>query len=122
MAATARVKLQFEITGLGQGGEFAANFTTTTTPTAYAQFYRTLAAADTAEALDLGDVSTVDLIIFKAIDNDIEIDADFDTSFDADLVVLEGEVAMFKPSGTVYVKNQDSAETPSYNYWIIGTT
>ena len=70
----------------------------------------------------LGDVSTVLGILITAIDLDLLVDADWVSSFDADIIVQAGEVAFFKPSGDVYVQNQDSGETPKYEYYVIGTT
>ena len=122
MAATGTAKIELKLTGLGEEVVMSEKFNVTTTPTAMTHQYRVLATADTAEALDLGDISTVELIWIKAIDLDIEIDADYVSSFDADLIVHAGEVAVFKPSGTVYIKNQDSSETPAYEYLILGTT
>jgi hypothetical protein len=122
MAAAGEIKVQLKLTGLGEEIDVKEKFSVTTTPTAGTYNYRTLATADTAEALDLGDVTTVHMIWIKAIDLDIEIDADYVSSFDADIVVHAGEVALFKPSGVVYVKNQDASETPKYEYVVIGVT
>jgi hypothetical protein len=122
MAAVGTVKVQLKLTGLGEEIDVKEKFNVTTTPTAVTHQYRTLATADTAEALDLGDVATVHKIWIKAIDLDIEIDADYVSSFDADIVVHAGEVALFKPSGVVYVKNQDASETPKYEYVVVGVT
>jgi hypothetical protein len=65
--------------------------------------------------LDLGDIATVEFVIIKCIANDLGI-------FDEDINCQEGETVMFKPSGTVYVKNNDSSEVSTYEYWIVGTT
>ena len=122
MAAEARIKVICEFTGLGQESTFSANFTTTTTPDGFTHQYRTQAVADTEEALDLGDISTVEFIILKCITNDLGIDCDFVSVFDEDIVCQEGEVVMFKPSGTVKVKNNDGTEVSVYEYFIVGTT
>ncbi len=121
MTANALVELALTLTGLGQRHEPTFSFNIGTTPTAFTYNYRVLASAGTAEALDLGDVSTVLGILITAIDLDLLVDADWVSSFDADIIVQAGEVAFFKPSGSVYVQNQDSGETPKYEYYVIGT-
>jgi len=120
--ATGTIKISVKLTGLGEDVALNNKFDVTTAPTAATYNYRTLATADTAEALDLGDVSTAHLICLKAIGGDLEIDTSYDTSFNAELIVHDGEVAVFKPNGTVYVKNQDTGETPSYEYLVLGET
>lgn len=122
MAAECRIKLIAEFTGLGQEDTFSENFTVTTTPTAFTHQYRIQATTNTAEALDLGDISTAEFVIIKCIANDLGIDTDYVSSFDEDIVCQEGEVVMFKPSGVVYVKNNDTGELSTYEYWVIGTT
>lgn len=122
MTANALVELALTLTGLGQRHDPKFSFNIGTEPTSATYNYRTLSSAGTAELLDLGDVSTVLAIMIKAIDLDLLIDCDFSSSFDADLKVKAGEVAFFNPSGIVYVQNEDSGETPSYEYYVIGTT
>lgn len=124
MAAEASVRVFAEVTGLGKELSFIEKGSSQTTPTAATYNYRVLATADTAEALDLGDISTVLLIVIKAIDNDLDIDLDFVSSFDADLTLIpSGPPAVIpNPSGTVYVKNNDASETPAYEYIVVGTT
>ncbi len=122
MAANALVELALTLTGLGTRHDPTFSFNIGTTPTSVTYNYRTLASAGTAEALDLGDVSTVYGILIKAVDSDIELDCNFSSSFSADLKIKSGEVAFFMPAGSVYVQNEDSGETPSYEYYVIGTT
>lgn len=124
MAAQVDISLLAEATGLGKDYRFADRSTDGTAPTAFTYNYRVLAVADTAEALDLGDVSTIQGIIIKAIDYDLDIDCDFVSSFDTDLTVEAGELPALipNPAGTVYVKNNGSAETPAYEYLVWGTT
>lgn len=121
MAAEASITVNAELTGLGKMLEFAEKFTVTTTPTAYTYNYRTLATADTAEALDLGDVTIVHLIIIKAIAS-IYIDTSYVSTFVNEIVLHAGEVAVFKPAGTVYIKNYTAAATPTYEYVVVGIT
>jgi len=120
MAAAGLIKIVAQLTGLGEVQDFAQRFTLTNTPALATYNYRELAVADTAEALDLGGVSTVDLIIFKAVDNDMLIDTSYVSSFVEEINVPAGEIAIFKPGATVYVKNEDAAETPAYEYLVIG--
>ncbi len=122
MAANALIELALTLTGLGQRADPVFSFNITTAPTAVTYNYRILSVADTEEILDLGDVSTVLGILIKAVALDLLIDADFVSDFNSDLIVKAGEVAFFRPSGIVYVKNEDSGVTPTYEYYVIGTT
>jgi len=123
MAAEFDLRLIAELTGLGEEIKFSKKGTDETTPTAGAYMYRTIATADTAEALGLGDVSTVTGIILYAVDYDVLIDCDFDTAFDADLTAKAGglPVVITYPAGTVYVQGE-SGQTPKFEYVIWGTT
>ena len=120
MAATGTISIIAELLGLGKEQRFLDKFTVTATPTKAHYNYRQQAVADTAEALDLGGISTVDCIIIKCITNDLSIDTSYSVSFSEEIEVLEGEIAVFNPSGTVYIKNQDSAEQSTYEYLVIG--
>jgi hypothetical protein len=123
VAAELNVSVIAELTGLGNNIDFAEKGTDETTPTAAAYMYRTIAAADTAEALDLGDVSTVTGIILYAVDFDVDIDCDFVSAFDADLTAKAGgiPVVITYPAGTVYVQGE-SGQTPKYEFVVWGTT
>jgi hypothetical protein len=123
MAASYSIKIIAELTGLGKDLSFVEKADSQTTPAAAIYNYRTLATADTAEALDLGGVSTVTLIIIKAVSDNIDIDCDFVSSFDADLEVKEGGLPAVipNPAGDVYVKNHTESETPVYEYIVLGT-
>lgn len=123
MAAEFTCSVVAQLTGLGKEIEFAEKGTDETTPTAGTYNYRVIATADTAEALDLGDVSTVTAIVLYAVDYDVDIDCDFVTAFDADLTAKAGGIpaVITYPAGTVYVKGE-SAQTPAYEYLVIGTT
>lgn len=120
MAATGNINIIAELLGLGKDLDFLDRFTLTNTPTKSTKQYRQQAVADTEEALDLGGVSTVDLIIIKAVANGMTIDTSFSSSYNAELNIPEGEIAVFKPSGTVYIKNEDAAEAVTYEYIAIG--
>jgi len=120
MAAEASISIIAEVTGLGQLQTLAEKFSVTTTPARVYYQYMEQATADTAEALDVGDVGTVHLIILKCVTNDVDIDTSFATSFAAEIEVQEGEVAVFKPTGTVYIQNDDAEEKSIVEYLVIG--
>lgn len=125
MAAECNVNFLFELIGLGKPIKFPDRSSDGTTPTAHTGLeYRTLAIADTEELLDVDDVSTTTGIWIRAIDYDLDIDLDFVSAFDADLTIKAGEFFAFipNPAGTVYVKNNGAAETPSYEFIAWGTT
>lgn len=124
MAAELNLEYYAELSGLGANANIMAGRATVgQTPTAVNHQYRTLAVADTAEALDLGDISTVDLIVLRAIDYDLDVDTSYVSSFNAEITALAGETPLiFKPTGTVYVKNNGDAETVQYEYLIVGRT
>ena len=121
MAVESKVTVGFSVTELGaRAWDELEKFTVTTV--ADRKFFNMVeqAVADTDEALDVGDVSTIDLIVIKAITNDMTIDTTFVSTYNAELNVPAGELAVFKPSGTVYIKNEDSAEQVTYEYLVIG--
>lgn len=121
MAAEATVSIIAEVTGLGQLQVLAEKFAVTTTPARVHYQYMEQATADTEEALDIGDVGTVHLIILKCVANDVDIDTSYAAStFSAEIEVQEGEVTVFKPTGTVYIQNDDSAEKSTVEYLVIG--
>lgn len=123
MAAEFTCSVIAQLTGLGRELEFAEKGTDETTPTAGTYNYRVIVAADTAEALDLGDVSTVTAIVLYAIDYDVDIDCDFVSAFDADMTAKAAgiPVVITYPAGTVYVQGE-SGQTPKFEYLVIGTT
>jgi len=125
MAASVTGYVRLELIDLGDDDIFHFLGTDGTTPTASAgKQTRTLATADTAEALDVGDLSTVTAIAIRAVDYDLDVDLDFVTTFDSDFTLKAGEPAaqIPNPAGTVYVKNNGAGETPQYIYLALGTT
>jgi len=123
MAAAFDVSVIAQLTGLGNQIDFAEKGADETTPTAATYNYRTMVDSDTAEALDLGDVSTVTCAILYAIDYDVLIDCDFVSSFDADMTAKAAgipEVIPY-PYGDVYVQGE-SGQTPKFEVLIVGTT
>jgi hypothetical protein len=124
MAASFTLEYFAQLTGLGANDSSMSGFSTLgQTATAVTHQYRTIATTNVAEALDLGDVATVDMIILRAISGDIGIDTSYVSSYSAEIVAESGELpVIFKPSGTVYVKNNTADETPTYEVLIIGRT
>ena len=121
MAASNNISIIAELTGLGFDERFAKAFSTTTTVTAKQHTYQVQATADSEEALELGDVTTPELILLYCVANDVDIDTSFNTTFSAEVTVNEGEFAVFKPTGTVYVKNDDASEEVTVEAFIWGT-
>lgn len=123
MAAEGNISVIAELIGLGNEVRFAKRGSDETTPTAGTYNYRTIATADTAEALDLGDISTVTLIMLWAVDYDVMIDCNFVSSFDSHMTAKAAGIPAIipYPSGTVYVKGE-SGQTPKYEYICWGTT
>jgi hypothetical protein len=121
MAAELKTTILSQLTGLGSVLEFVDTFTTTTTPTRKYFGYQVQATADTAEALNLGDVTTPELIVLKCVTNDVDIDTSYSVAFSAELTVNEGEVAVFKPVGTVYIRNDDAVELSTIEVLVVGT-
>jgi hypothetical protein len=121
MSAECSVNIIAKLTGLGDMQEFAKRFTTTATPTRAVYQYAVQDTADTAQALVVGDVGTIELIILRCVSNDVDIDTSYSVTFSAEIEVQEGEVTIFKPTGTVYFQNDDAEETSTIEYIVIGT-
>lgn len=125
MAATVEGMVRLELIDLDKGDNFTDLGIDGTTPTASAgRQIRTLAVANTAEALGVGDLAVVTAIAIKAVDFDLDVDLDFSSSFDADFTVKAGELPALipNPAGTVYVNGSETDETPQYVYLAVGTT
>ena len=123
MAATGTINIIAELLGLGKDVDFVDRFTLTETPTKSTKQYRVQTAGGTAEALDLGGVGTVDLIIIKAVAKNLLIDTSNvggAGSFVEELNIPEGEINMFKPAGTVFIDNETGSEQCTYEYIVIG--
>ena len=121
MAASLTINIVAQLLGLGKEIDFIDRFTLTQTPALATQNYRTQAAANAEEALDLGGISTVDLIVIKAVTNDLIIDTSYaDTTFNTEIIVPEGEIRVFTPGATVYLMNETTDEVCTYEYIVIG--
>lgn len=110
-----------ELTGLGEQENVSDSFSTTTTVSAKAHVYQTQAVADTDEVLDLGGVTTPEVILIHCITNDVDIDTSYSAAFSAEITVNENEWAVFKPAGTVRIKNDDAGEQSVIEAFIWGT-
>jgi hypothetical protein len=120
MAAKAEIWIRAFLSGLGIDIDFPMKYNLSNTPTAHHSTTIQQSVADTDEALDLGGVSTVDMIILYAKTNDVDIDTSFSAAFSKELSFTEGEVQVFKPEGTVYFKNGTAAEQATIQYLVIG--
>ena len=120
MAAKAEVWIRAFLSGLDVDVDFPKKFDLGQTPTKFALLTVQQAVADTEEAISVGDVSTVDMIVIHAKDNDVDIDTSFSVAFSAEVSMTEGEVQVFKPEGTMYFKNGTAAEQATISYLVIG--
>lgn len=120
MAAECTVSIIAELTGLGQLQQLAEKFSVTTTPARCVYHYMEQTTADTDEAIAVGDVGTIHLIVLHCITNDVDIDTSYVSSFSAEIECQEGETCVFKPTGTVRIKNDDAGEKSKIEYWVIG--
>jgi hypothetical protein len=122
MAAKAEVTIGLKVLELNaEDLDFIKRFDSTATPTRTTHMLLQQAVADTAEVLPVGDVGTVELIVMKCVTNDVDVDTTYVSAFNAEIEVQEGEWTVFKPSGTVWIKNNDAAEQSTIEYWVVGT-
>ena len=120
MAGLLNLKLIVQLTGLGHDVIIQDNFNTTA-PTSKSHQYLTQGTTNIAEAIELGDITTVELMVIKAVSKIADIDCNFSSAFSADIEIVEGGFAAFKPSGTVYLKNSVAGESVVYEVWVFGT-
>ncbi len=118
---TCTVSISGEVVGLGEKEDMLVTFETSVAPTKKVHVYGVQAVADTAEALTVSGISSIELIIFKALTNDAAIDTKYVSSFVERIIVDEGEAAVFKPAGAVWLKNNDAGEVVTYEMWVLGT-
>ncbi len=121
MAVEVNVSIIAEVFGLGEDLNFSEKFAVTATITKAVLNRQIQAIGGTDEALNLCGISTVELIIIKAVSNDLLIDTDYVSSFDADQSVGEGESRIIKPSGVVRIKNEDGSEACTVDVLIVGS-
>jgi len=121
MAAELNVRISAKLTGLGVSIEFPKKFTHGETPTKKALLNQDQATAGTEEALNIGDVDTIDMIVIHAKTNDVDIDTSYaDATFSKEISMVEGETMTFRPEGAVYIKNGTEAEEVTVEYLVIG--
>ncbi len=121
MAAKLDIRIAAKLTGLGTAIEFLKKYTHSQTPTKKVLLNQDQAIADTEEALNVGDVTTIDMIIMLATTNDVDIDTSYvSPTFSKELSFTESEVQVFKPEGTVYLKNGSTGEQVTVEYIVIG--
>lgn len=125
MAGVANVNLSLSVSGLGKATYTLPVSFTGTIPTAVTPQYRPLAAG-AEEALPLGAIAAVEgvLIIASVCDDGaIQVDTSFDTTFNAELTMAEGEACYIKiadDAKPIHVKNADDA-AGAYEYLCFGT-
>ena len=121
MAAECNVNILAKVTGIDNEIKFPMRFSVSTTPTLAAVNRQIQAGADADEILNLCGISTVELIVIQATDNDLLIDTDYVAAFDADQSVAAGEGRIIKPSGIVRIKNSTAEEVCIVDYLIVGS-
>ena len=122
MVAKAEVTIGLKVLELNADDlDFIKRFDSTATPARTTHMILQQAVADTDEALPVGDVGTVELVVLKCTINAVDLDTTFDTTFNAEIEVQQGEWAVFKPKGTVYLKNKGASTQSTIEYWVVGT-
>jgi len=121
MAGVASANLSLRVSGLGESTFSLSDAFTGTTPTKVTQQYRVMGSGAQGEALDLGDISTVEGVIIHVIDKVLDVDTTWDTTFEAQITIPIGQTVYFKPAGAVYVRENVGEETPAYEYIVFGT-
>jgi len=125
MAVAVDVSIIAEVSGLGESLVFAEKFAVTETVIKAVSNRQIQAATNTAEALNLCGISTVELVIIKATSNDLLIDTDCANAgaFAETQSVAEGECRIIKPDGTdnIFIKNEDGTEVCTVDYLIVGS-
>jgi len=108
VAAEFRMKLLAQLTGLATGvtKEMSINCATVTTPDIDTFHRQSQATIDTAEALNIGDVTTELVVIIFAPTVAIDVDLNYSSSFSADFTIPIGQFAVIpKPVGLIYLNN-----------------
>lgn len=125
MAAECNVSIIAEVIGLGEDLVFGEKFAVTATLIKAVVNRQIQTTTNTAEALNLCGISTVELVILKATSNDVIIDTDCanNAAFVQDQSIAEGEVRILKPDGTngIFIKNEDGTEVVTVDYLIVGS-
>ena len=128
MAATCVAKVDVLLSGLGNEIERRVRFATTNTPEAVNAGYGTIAAADTYEAIVLGQVaaSTIDLLYLKSIDQTIYVyTASVAPAGNAAQITLAAsEACLFRPAVStgvaVSIMVASGTAEAKYEYIVVG--
>lgn len=125
MAAECNVSIIAEVIGLGEGLVFGEKFAVTGTVIKAVSNRQVQVTTNTAEALNLCGIITVELVIIKATSNDLLIDVDCANAgaFAETQSVAEGECRIIKPDGTdgIFIKNEDGTEVVTVDYLVVGS-
>jgi hypothetical protein len=128
MAAQCIVKVDIFVTDLGSDIEKHVRYETTNTPEGVQCGYGTVAAANTYEAVVLGQVaaSTIDLCYIKSIDKTLYVEAKGTTLSVADITLAASEACLFRPStstaAAVSILVMSATAEAKYEYLIVGQT
>jgi hypothetical protein len=128
MAATCTARVDVIVNGLGNEIDKRVRYATTNTPEAVQVGYGTIAAADTYEAVVLGQVaaSTIDLLYLKSIDQTIYLytASVAPASNEAQIVLAASEACLFRPAVStgvaVSVMVMSGTAEAKYEYIAIG--
>jgi hypothetical protein len=123
MAAIIKVSVSAELTGLGDILKFLPKkYSGVNTPTLKLENRQIQATTNTDEVLELGGVSTVQMLIIICISNAVDIDLDYGSSFNVDLTLGVNEVAVIPaPAGVIRIKNNVADAVSTVDYIVTGT-
>ncbi|MHC4332615.1 MAG: hypothetical protein ACYSTZ_00080 [Planctomycetota bacterium] len=117
------VTIGVDVTGLGDESQMRHRFSTNTDPTAVQRGYGTIAAANTVEALVLGQcaASLMHTLYIRAVDGTLHINP-VGTVSTRHIAVLSGESAVFTPEHSLVLSIGiwASAAGVNYEYQITG--
>ena len=123
MAATATITQTVVVSGLGNEDNISLQFSPAA-PTGEVHAVRQIinATTFTPAALDLGSVTAPLGIWLRAIDQPVDIDTSFNSTFSKEITVHIGQATYFVPlaGNTVYVQNNTTGQQPTYEYVVIG--
>ena len=115
------MRLVGAITGLGEREtDFHFRGDLVATPTIKTDLVQVQATADTEEALNIGGITTEQMLIIYAVENSVYVDTSFSVTFNAELLISEGEFSVFTPTGSVYIKNAVAGETVTCEVIAVG--
>lgn len=128
-AAASSISTSITVSGLGSASTSLSMSYSGVAPDAMTKGYAQIAVDDTAEALEVGDISTIAGILISCIDDSdsnstlvLEVDPNYASSFEAHIIISEGMSAYFQPHGAIWVRNQSTdVNDLDYEYVIFGT-